>query len=245
MRILICEDSVLLREGLVRLLEHSGHEVVAALADAEELMGTVQAVDPELCILDVRLPPSYTDEGIRAALALRRARPALALLVLSQYVEERYASELIAAQGGAFGYLLKDRVADVGEFVESVERIAAGATVLDPEVVAQLLTRRSRDERMRSLTDRERTVLAALAEGRSNQSIAALLFLSEASVEKHITAIFQKLGLDAEDGGNRRVLAAIAHIESTSGAGVQGSPSAVSQSPASQSPASHQMGTNS
>lgn len=217
MRILICEDSVLLREGLVRLLEHGGHEVVAALPDAEDLLARVAGTDPDLCILDVRLPPAYTDEGIRAALELRRRRPGLALLVLSQYVEERYASELIAAQGGAFGYLLKDRVADVGEFVESIERIASGATVLDPEVVAQLLTRRGRDDRMRALTDRERTVLAALAEGRSNQAIAALLFLSEASVEKHITAIFQKLGLEPDEGGNRRVLAAIAHLESTGG----------------------------
>ncbi|WP_449281929.1 response regulator transcription factor [Leucobacter sp.] len=223
MRILICEDSVLLREGLVRLLEHGGHEVVAALADAEDLLARVAGTDPELCILDVRLPPSHTDEGIRAALELRRARPGLALLVLSQYVEERYASELIAAQGGAFGYLLKDRVADVGEFIESIERIASGATVLDPEVVAQLLTRRGRDDRMRSLTDRERTVLAALAEGRSNQAIAALLFLSEASVEKHITAIFQKLGLEPDEGGNRRVLAAIAHLESTGGIPAPGS----------------------
>lgn len=224
MRILICEDSVLLREGLVRLLEHGGHEVVAALPDAGELMGRVGETDPDLCILDVRLPPSFTDEGIRAALELRRARPGLAVLVLSQYVEERYASDLIAGQGGAFGYLLKDRVADVGEFIDSVERIGQGATVLDPEVVAQLLTRRSRDDRMRSLTDRERTVLAALAEGRSNQAIAGLLFLSEASVEKHITAIFQKLGLDAEEGGNRRVLAAIAHIESTAGPGTGSAP---------------------
>ncbi|PRI12341.1 response regulator transcription factor [Leucobacter massiliensis] len=215
MRILICEDSVLLREGLVRLLEHGGHEVVAALPDAEELPARVAETDPELCILDVRLPPSYSDEGIRAALELRRTRPGLPLLVLSQYVEERYASELIAAQGAAFGYLLKDRVADVSEFVESIQRIASGATVLDPEVVAQLLTRRSRDDRMQALTDRERTVLAALAEGRSNQAIAALLFLSEASVEKHITAIFQKLGLEPDEGGNRRVLAAIAHLEST------------------------------
>ncbi|WP_017792683.1 response regulator transcription factor [Leucobacter salsicius] len=214
MRILICEDSVLLREGLVRLLEHGGHEVVAALPDATGLMASVASTDPDLCILDVRLPPSYTDEGIRAAHELRHSRPQLPVLVLSQYVEERYASEMIAAQGGAFGYLLKDRVADVGEFIESVERIAQGATVLDPEVVAQLLTRRGRDDRMQQLTDRERTVLAALAEGRSNQTIAGMLYLSEASVEKHITAIFQKLGLDAEDG-NRRVLAAIAHIENS------------------------------
>lgn len=219
MRILICEDSVLLREGLVRLLEHGGHEVVAALPDAHGLMQSVEHTNPELCILDVRLPPSFTDEGIRAAHELRRSRPELPVLVLSQYVEERYASEMIAAQGAAFGYLLKDRVADVGEFIETVERIAAGGTVLDPEVVAQLLTRRSRDDRMRSMTDRERTVLAAIAEGRSNQEIAAMLFLSAASVEKHITAIFQKLGLEADEGGNRRVLAAIAHIENSGGQG--------------------------
>lgn len=218
MRILICEDSVLLREGLVRLLEHGGHEVVAALPDVSELFSAVSENNPDLCILDVRLPPTYTDEGIRAAHQLRSARPEMPVLVLSQYVEERYASEMIAAQGAAFGYLLKDRVADVGEFIESVERIQHGGTVLDPEVVAQLLTRRSRDNRMRTLTDRERTVLAAIAEGRSNQEIAALLFLSAASVEKHITSIFQKLGLEADEGGNRRVLAAIAHIESSGGA---------------------------
>ena len=214
MRILICEDSVLLREGLVRLLEDAGHEVVAALPDTHGLTDAVAEQHPDLCILDVRLPPTFTDEGIRAALGLRAAHPALPLLVLSQYVEERYASDLIAAQGGALGYLLKDRVADVAEFVESVERIATGSTVLDPEVVAQLLTRRNRDERMLSLTERERTVLALIAEGKSNGSIAGLLFLSEASVEKHITAIFQKLGLEPEDG-NRRVLAALAHIENT------------------------------
>lgn len=217
MRILICEDSVLLREGLVRLLEHSGHEVIAALPDTTDVIDTALAQHPDLCILDVRLPPTFTDEGIRTALDLRTRRPELPLLVLSQYVEERYASDLIAAQGGAFGYLLKDRVADVSEFVDSLERIAAGATVLDPEVVAQLLTRRSRDDRMQSLTSRERTVLAAIAEGRSNQAIAALLFLCEASVEKHITSIFQKLGFEPDESGNRRVLAAIAHIESAGG----------------------------
>ena len=219
MRILICEDSVLLREGLVRLLEDAGHEVVAALPDTDGLMDALVDTDPELCILDVRLPPTFTDEGIRAALAIRAGHPSLPLLVLSQYVEERYASDLIAAQsgstqGGALGYLLKDRVADVAEFIESVQRIASGATVLDPEVVAQLLTRRNRDERMLRLTDRERTVLALIAEGKSNGAIAGLLFLSEASIEKHITAIFQKLGLEPEDG-NRRVLAALAHIENT------------------------------
>ncbi|MCT1478140.1 response regulator transcription factor [Microbacterium sp. p3-SID336] len=217
MRILICEDSVLLREGLVRLLEDAGHEVVAALTDTTGLREAVVDGTPDLCILDVRLPPTFTDEGIRAALDLRSAHPTLAILVLSQYVEERYASDLIAGQGGPLGYLLKDRVADVTEFLDSVHRIAEGATVLDPEVVAQLLTRRNRDDRMLRLTERERTVLALIAEGKSNQAIAGLLFLSEASVEKHITSIFQKLGFEQDESGNRRVLAALAHIENSGG----------------------------
>ncbi|WP_347038212.1 response regulator transcription factor [Glutamicibacter halophytocola] len=216
MRVLICEDSVLLREGLVRLLDHSGHRVVADLPDATGLMdflGSATSEDfPQIAILDVRLPPSYTDEGIRAALQIRKAYPELPPLVLSQYVEERYASELISTQPGAIGYLLKDRVADVSEFIASLEQIADGGTILDQEVVARLLTRRNHDDRMRRLTDRERSVLAALAEGKSNQAIAALLFLSEASVEKYITSIFQKLGLEADGTGNRRVLAALAHM---------------------------------
>ncbi len=213
MRILICEDSVLLRAGLVRLLADAGHDVVAALPDASALDETVARTDPELCILDVRLPPTFTNEGILAALRLRAASPSLPVLVLSQYVEERYASDLITGGGGALGYLLKDRVADVSEFVETVDRIGAGATVLDPEVVAQLLSRRTRDQRMQRLTERESTVLSLIAEGRSNQAIAATLFLSEASVEKHITAIFQKLELEPDESGNRRVLAALAHVE--------------------------------
>lgn len=217
MRILICEDSVLLREGLVRLLEDAGHELGAALTDTTGLREAVTSMTPDLCILDVRLPPTFTDEGIRAALDLRTVHPSLAILVLSQYVEERYASDLIAAQGGPLGYLLKDRVADVTEFIDSVQRIADGATVLDPEVVAQLLTRRNRDDRMMRLTERERTVLALLAEGKSNQAIAGLLFLSEASVEKHITSIFQKLGFEQDESGNRRVLAALAHLENSGG----------------------------
>lgn len=212
MRILICEDSALLREGLVRLLEDAGHTVVAALVDAERLLETVDETSPELCLLDVRLPPTWTDEGIRAALRLRTAHPDLAVLVLSQYVEERYAADLIAEKGAALGYLLKDRVTDVAEFLDSVERIGAGATVLDPEVVAQLLNRRSRDERMQRLTDRESTVLALIAEGRSNQAIARTLHISEGSVEKHITAVFQKLDLEPDESGNRRVLAALAHL---------------------------------
>ncbi|GLJ80957.1 response regulator [Microbacterium imperiale] len=213
MRILICEDSALLREGLVRLLADSGHDIVAAVAHADGLGTVVADSRPDLCILDVRLPPTFTDEGIRAALALRAENPELPILVLSQYVEERYASELITSHGAALGYLLKDRVADVAEFVATVERIGQGATVLDPEVVAQLLTRRSRDERLARLTERERTVLALIAEGRSNQAIAAAMFLSEASVEKYITSLFQKLDLEQDEHGNRRVLAALVHLE--------------------------------
>ena len=213
MRILICEDSALLREGLVRLLEDAGHTVVAALPDARDLDTVVADTTPDLCILDVRLPPTFTDEGIRAALTLRAANPHLPVLVLSQYVEERYASELIAGRGGALGYLLKDRVADVAEFVETVAQIGAGGTVFDPEVVSQLLMRRTRDDRMARLTDRERTVLALIAEGKSNQAIARTLHVSEASVEKYITSLFQKLDLEQDEAGNRRVLAALAHLE--------------------------------
>lgn len=213
MRILICEDSTLLREGLVRVLEDTGHTVVAALAHAGGIVETVTETAPELCILDVRLPPTFTDEGIRAALDLRAQHPALPVLVLSQYVEERYASDLITGQNAALGYLLKDRVVDVRDFLDSIDRIAAGATVLDPEVVAQLLTRRARDERMSRLTDRERSVLALIAEGKSNAAIASALFVSEASVEKYITSLFQKLGLEQDEHGNRRVLAALVHLE--------------------------------
>lgn len=224
MRILICEDSVLLREGLVRLVEDAGHEVVAALPDATDLDRTVAEAAPELCILDVRLPPTFTDEGIRAALRLRHSHPGLPILVLSQYVEERYASDLLGDGRGSLGYLLKDRVADVAEFLDSVARIGAGATVLDPEVVAQLLSRRARDERMQRLTERERSVLALIAEGKSNQAIAGTLYVSEASVEKHITAIFQKLGLEPDESGNRRVQAALAHLEFGGAAPQTGAP---------------------
>ncbi len=212
MRILICEDSVLLREGLVRLLTEVGHEIAAALPDAIDLHTTLATDLPDFCILDVRLPPTFTDEGIRAALQIRRQHPELPVLVLSQYVEERYAGDLITSNGGAFGYLLKDRVTDVVEFLEALERIASGAMVLDPEVVAQLLNRRSHDSPLASLTERERQVLSLIAEGRSNQAIAEVLYLSAASIEKHISAIFNKLGLPVDENTNRRVLAALAHV---------------------------------
>lgn len=214
MRILICEDSVLLREGIARLLTDAGHDVVAALPDASRLEETVAELEPELAILDVRLPPTYTDEGIRAAQRLRAAHPGLAVLVLSQYVEERYATELISANTGGLGYLLKDRVADVEEFLASVATVGAGGTALDPEVVAQLLTRRTRDSRLSRLTERESQVLGLMAEGRSNQAIAATLFISEGSVEKHISSLFTKLDLEQDTSGNRRVLAVLAHLDS-------------------------------
>ena len=214
MRILICEDSVLLREGIVRLVADAGHEVVAALPDAGRLDEEVAATSPDLAILDVPLPPTVTDEGIRAALRLRAAHPDLAVLVLSQYVEERYATELIAANTGGLGYLLKDLVADVEEFLGSIETVGSGGTVLDPEVVAQLLTRRQRDSKLSRLTERESQVLALMAEGRSNQAIAKALYISEGSVEKHISSLFLKLDLEPDTSGNRRVLAVLAHLDS-------------------------------
>ncbi|WP_413320440.1 response regulator transcription factor [Agrococcus sp. 1P02AA] len=219
MRILICEDSVLLREGIARLLTDAGHDVVAQLPDATALEAAIAAHDPELAILDVRMPPTRTNEGILAAIAIRSRSARLGtggdrprVLVLSQYVEERYAADLIASGPAGFGYLLKDRVADVRDFLAAIEQVAAGGTVLDPEVVSQLLARRRRDARMERLTPRERQVLALMAEGSSNQAIADRLYISAGSVEKHISAVFQKLELDPEDG-NRRVLAVIAHLE--------------------------------
>lgn len=214
MRILIVEDSVLLREGISRLLADAGHEVVAALPDATQVETAVVEQDPELAILDVRLPPTFTDEGIRAAQRLRATHPELAVLVLSQYVEERYATELIAENTGGLGYLLKDRVADVEEFLTSVETVGSGGTVLDPEVVSQLLTRRRRDTRMSRLTERESEVLALMAQGHSNQAIATSLYVSEGSVEKHISSLFAKLDLEPDGSENRRVLAVLAYIGS-------------------------------
>lgn len=217
MRILICEDSVLLREGIARLLSDAGHDVVAQLPDATSLEAAIIAHDPDLAILDVRMPPTRTNEGILAAIAIR-ARSAQhdgdrpRVLVLSQYVEERYAADLIASGPAGFGYLLKDRVADVTDFLDAVERVAAGGTVLDPEVVSQLLARRRRDARMERLTPRERQVLALMAEGSSNQTIADRLYISAGSVEKHISAVFQKLELEPADG-NRRVLAVLALLD--------------------------------
>lgn len=211
MRVVICEDHVLLREGLVRLLREAGHEVIAQLPDTR---GVHEAVaDAEFVVLDVRLPPTFTNEGILIALELRASRPELPLLVLSQYVEERYATELIRQPGGGLGYLLKDRVADLEFFVDAIERVAAGEHVLDPEVIAQLIARSQSDERLASLTSREREVLELMASGRSNAAIAETLFVTTGAVEKYISQVFQKLQLTSSRSENRRVQAVLAYLE--------------------------------
>jgi DNA-binding NarL/FixJ family response regulator len=202
----------LLREGIARLLGESGHDVVGQLVDASTLTDVVAELHPDLVVLDVRLPPTFTDEGIRAAVAVRAAAPAQPILVLSQYVEERYATELLAADSQGIGYLLKERVADVGDFVDACERVAAHGTVLDPEVVAQLLARRRRGP-FDDLTPREREVLGLMAEGRSNVGIARLLVVSDGAVEKHISSIFAKLGLATTDTEHRRVLAVLQYLQ--------------------------------
>lgn len=209
MRILIAEDSVLLREGLVRLLTDAGHNIVHTTGDATDLLGAVSAHEPDLAIVDVRMPPTFTDEGIRAAVLIRAQNPEVGVLVLSQYVEERYASDLIADNSGGFGYLLKDRVADVSDFLEAVDKVASGGTVLDPEVVSQIMVRSRRDTGIDQLSAREREVLALMAEGKSNSAIASALFLSAGAVEKHISSVFTKLGLSAGADDNRRILAVL------------------------------------
>ncbi|MDX6741721.1 response regulator transcription factor [Actinocorallia sp. A-T 12471] len=211
MRVVIAEDSVLLREGLVRLLERDGCTVTASVGTAEGLLAELDRERPDVVVTDVRMPPSHTDEGLRAALVIRRSWPEVAVLVLSQYVEEQYATELLAGQTTGVGYLLKDRIADVTEFLDALRRVAAGGTVLDPEVVSQLLVRR-RGDRLDALTPREREVLATMAEGRSNAGIAAALHIGESAVAKHINNIFAKLGLAHADNDHRRVLAVLAHL---------------------------------
>lgn len=213
MRILIAEDSVLLRAGLTRLLLDAGEDVIASVGDAEELLTAVERHQPELAVVDVRMPPTNTDDGLRAALEIRKRWPDIGILVLSQYVEERYATELLAsgAERGpsGIGYLLKDRVADVGEFVAAVRRVGEGGTALDPEVVAQLLARSRQHDPLAALSPREREVLAAMAEGQSNSAIAASLVVNESTVEKHVTNIFTKLDLPPADHSHRRVLAVL------------------------------------
>ena len=213
MRVVIAEDSVLLRAGLERLLEDEGIDVVATAGDGVELLAAVEAHHPDLAIVDVRMPPTFTDEGLRAAHEARTAQPGLAVLVLSQYVEDEYARELFAGDATGLGYLLKDRVADVREFVEAVQRVGAGGTALDPDVVAQLLGRHSRDSALDALTPREREVLSLMAEGRSNRSIAEKLVISAGAVEKHIGNVFAKLGLEPDEGDHRRVLAVLHYLE--------------------------------
>ncbi|NUR83343.1 MAG: response regulator transcription factor [Nonomuraea sp.] len=210
MRVVIAEDAVLLREGLVGLVERFGHTVAAAVGDAEALRQAVAEHRPDLVVTDVRMPPAFTDEGLRAAVELRRAHPGLAVLVLSQYVERTYAAELIDFDGGV-GYLLKDRVGDVREFAAALEEVGGGGTVVDPEVVRQLLRRRK--DPIGRLTPREQEVLGLIAEGRSNASIARALVVTEAAVAKHIAGIFAKLDLPPEADGHRRVLAVLTYLK--------------------------------
>jgi DNA-binding NarL/FixJ family response regulator len=212
MRVVIAEDSVLLREGLARLLDEAGFDVVEAVDDAERLLRSVGEHQPDVVVADVRMPPTHTDEGLRAALVIRQRWPSTAVLVLSQYVEERYATELLAGDTRRVGYLLKDRVADVDEFVEALRRVGGGGTALDPEVVSQLLAR-GRRRPLDALTPREQEVLRLMAEGRSNGAIAAQLVVTEGAVEKHVSSIFTKLGLAPAEGDHRRVLAVLSYLE--------------------------------
>jgi DNA-binding NarL/FixJ family response regulator len=212
-RVTVAEDSVLLREGLSRLLAEAGFEVVDAVGDGEALLRSVGAQQPDVVVADVRMPPTHSDEGLRAALVIRSRWPAVAVRVLSQYVEERYATELLAGDTRGVGYLLKDRVADVETFVEALHRVRAGGTALDPEVVSQIFARSRRAAPLATLTRRERDVLALMAEGRSNAGIAAELVVSEGAVEKHISGIFGKLALPAAPTDHRRVLAVLKYLE--------------------------------
>jgi DNA-binding NarL/FixJ family response regulator len=218
MRIVIAEDSAVVRVGLIEILADSGHEVVAAVGTADDLLSAVDAHHPDAAVVDVRMPPGYTDEGLRAAITIRRDHPGIGVLVFSQYIETRYAADLIGAASGrgaaGVGYLLKDRVADVDDFVDALNRVAAGGTALDPAVVTQLLGASRRNDGIGTLTARERDVLALMAEGRSNAAIAEILVVSERSIEKHVGNIFSKLGLAPSDADHRRVLAVLRYLES-------------------------------
>ena len=214
MRAVLAEDLFLLRDGLVRLLEAHDFEIAAAVEDAPALLQALLEHRPDVAIVDVRLPPTFTDDGLRAALEARRQVPGLPVLVLSQYVEQLYARELLADQEGAVGYLLKDRVFNDDQFIDAIRTVAGGGTVMDPEVVAKLLGRRSRDEPITRLTAREREVLELMAEGRSNSAIAQRLFITEKAVGKHSTSIFAKLDLAPSADDNRRVLAVLAFLNS-------------------------------
>jgi DNA-binding NarL/FixJ family response regulator len=211
-RVVIAEDGVLLREGLAHLLADEGHEVVASVGDALDLVETVERERPDVCIVDVRMPPTFTDEGLRAAIEIRQRLQDTPVLVLSQYVEERYATELLSGETSGVGYLLKQRVADVRDFLDALERVANGGTALDPEVVAQLIAR-ARRHPQDELTPREREVLALMAEGLSNAGIAQRLVITEGAVEKHVTSILTKLGLEPAETDHRRVLAVLRYLE--------------------------------
>jgi DNA-binding NarL/FixJ family response regulator len=211
-RVVIAEDSVLLREGLSRLLAEAGFEIQDAVPDAERLLRAVGERQPDVVVADVRMPPTHTDEGLRAALVIRKRWPAVAVLVLSQYVEEQYASELLAGDTRGVGYLLKDRVADVEAFVDALRRVGGGGTALDPEVVSQLLARSRRRDPLAALTPRERDVLQLMAEGRSNAGISAQLVVTEGAVEKHVSSIFTKLDLPPAENDHRRVLAVLRYL---------------------------------
>jgi len=219
MRIVIAEDSAVVRAGLVEILADRGHEVLAAVGDGASLIAAVETHRPDVALVDARMPPDFTDEGLRAAITIRRTRPGIGVLVFSQYIETRYAADLLGAApgggAGGVGYLLKDRVANVSEFVDALARVAAGGTALDPEVVAQLLGASRRATGLAALTARERDVLALMAEGRSNAAIAGALVVSERSVEKHVANIFAKLNLAPSDADNRRVLAVLRYLGST------------------------------
>jgi DNA-binding NarL/FixJ family response regulator len=213
LRVVVADDSVLLREGIVRLLdEQDGFEVVAQAGDAEELLRKVGAHRPDVAVVDIRMPPTNTDDGLRAALEIRARQPETSVLVLSQYVEEGYALDLVGDTAGGVGYLLKDRVADVDRFLDAVKRVAEGGSVLDPEVVAQLVGRARRDDPLQALTPREREVLELMAEGRSNHAIAEQMVVTERAVEKHVTSIFGKLGLPPAPEDHRRVLAVLTFL---------------------------------
>jgi DNA-binding NarL/FixJ family response regulator len=212
-RIVIAEDAAILRDGLVQLLTDRGHDVVAAVSDGDALRAAVAEHDPDVAVVDIRMPPSFTDEGLRAAIAIRHERPTVGVLVFSQWVETRYAAELLAGSSSGVGYLLKDRVADVSEFVEALTRVAAGGTALDPEVVRQLLGASRRRDAIATLTPREREVLGLMAEGRTNGAIARQLVVSDRAVEKHVANIFTKLDLPPSGEDHRRVLAVLRYLD--------------------------------
>jgi DNA-binding NarL/FixJ family response regulator len=213
MRVVIADDSVLLRAGLVRLLEDAGFDVVAQASDADDLLRKVRAHKPTVAVTDIRMPPTQTDEGLRAAQQIRREMPEVGVLVLSQYIDEGYAVELLQGNAEGIGYLLKDRVSDVSAFTDALRRVGEGGSALDPEVVAQLLGRRRANDPLDRLTPRERQVLGQMAEGRSNAAIARELVVTERAIEKHVTSIFSKLGLSTVEDGHRRVLAVLAYLD--------------------------------